>query len=248
MGVVVMVPARSGSSRLADKNVRFLGGMPLTAWSLLQASSLSQVDRVVFTSDSDDYDRLLRTAVCDYLGRPRDWEFVRRSASHSGTSSKIFDYVLDEWSRDLRLDEDDLLVSLLPTAPLRRKRTCESAIRMALESRRGVFTASRYDFSVSFAFRPEENGEWTANSPMSPMLTGNTRSQDQAEALHPNGGLTSMWGAQLAGRPTSFYEGSLYVEAMPQEAADVDTEVDFQRLSLTFGEFWDSDWGFDPVG
>ena len=233
---------------MADKNIRSLSGVPLAAWSLFQALVLPEVNRVVLSTDSPDYDRKLRSAVEGHFQINSGWDFVHRDPAYSGATTTLFSYILDTWRTDLGLGEDDLLVSLLPTAPLRRRQTVESAIRLALASQCGTFTAVEYDFPVSFALRTDDEGNWEPLNPDSPMVTGKTRSQDQVRALHPNGGVTSMWGRDLARRPATFYLGSLCIEADPMESADIDTESDLMKLSFEFDRLWDADWGATAAG
>ncbi len=53
--VVVQIPARSGSTRLKDKNILELGGHPLLAHAIMVASKLRHVHKVVVNTDSANY-------------------------------------------------------------------------------------------------------------------------------------------------------------------------------------------------
>ena len=54
-GVVALVPARSGSKGVPDKNVRLLGDRPLLAWSVAAALRSSRIERVIVSTDSAHY-------------------------------------------------------------------------------------------------------------------------------------------------------------------------------------------------
>lgn len=53
--VVALIPARSGSKRVPDKNIRYLGGKPLIAWAIEKAFASKCFNRVIVSSDSEQY-------------------------------------------------------------------------------------------------------------------------------------------------------------------------------------------------
>jgi len=54
---VIHIPARSGSTRVEDKNIKELCGIPLLAYTIAVAKSLP-VDRVIVNTDSKEYARI----------------------------------------------------------------------------------------------------------------------------------------------------------------------------------------------
>jgi N-acylneuraminate cytidylyltransferase len=59
-GTLVHIPARSGSTRIRDKNIHLLGGLPLLAYTVLLAKALPNVDRVIVDTDSRRYAEIAR--------------------------------------------------------------------------------------------------------------------------------------------------------------------------------------------
>jgi len=53
--VLALVPARSGSKAIKDKNVFPLAGHPLVGWSIAAARRSALVDRVLLSTDSVAY-------------------------------------------------------------------------------------------------------------------------------------------------------------------------------------------------
>lgn len=53
--VVAVIPARSGSKRVKDKNIRNFCGKPLMAWAIEKAFESGVFNRVVVSSDSEEY-------------------------------------------------------------------------------------------------------------------------------------------------------------------------------------------------
>ena len=57
-GVVAFIPARSGSRGLKHKNIRPLGGKPLIAWAISAAKGSKYIDRIIVSTDSQEYARI----------------------------------------------------------------------------------------------------------------------------------------------------------------------------------------------
>lgn len=111
--VLALIPARSGSKSLPDKNVRELAGKPLIAHSICHALAARRVDRVIVSTDSARYAGVARRfgAEVPFL-RPADL------AADDSTDLVVFDHALD-WLRDNEGWEPEILVHLRPTCPIR---------------------------------------------------------------------------------------------------------------------------------
>ncbi len=60
MTVTAFIFARGGSKGLPGKNIRSFGGKPLIAWSIEQALSVSRVERVIVSTDSEEIASIAR--------------------------------------------------------------------------------------------------------------------------------------------------------------------------------------------
>ena len=107
--VVALIPARSGSERVPQKNVRPLAGKPLLAYAIATARQAGVFDRVVCSTDS--------TEIADVARRfGADVPFLRAAKYATSTSPDI------EWITDLleRLEEHyDLFAIVRATNPFR---------------------------------------------------------------------------------------------------------------------------------
>ena len=54
-GVIAIIPARSGSKSISDKNIKLLSGYPLIAYSIAVAKCSLLIDRVIVSTDSKKY-------------------------------------------------------------------------------------------------------------------------------------------------------------------------------------------------
>jgi len=224
--IYAFVPARSGSTRLPHKNIKKLAGLPLIGWSLHAAMESKLVDKVIFSSDSTQYIDIAKS-LCKWVDK--ELLIDRRSETHSQNKSKIFDYLKSELLEKFDFQDEDMLVQLLPTCPLRRPEHIDAAIELAMTNTCGVFTACEYDFHVSFAFSGSEKGQWEPLLADSPMVTGNTQSQNQKVYLHPNGSINCLPISLLREGCSSIYEGCRYYKMDKIYSVDIDDLYDFKR-------------------
>ncbi|MDL2346093.1 cytidylyltransferase domain-containing protein [Campylobacter hyointestinalis] len=52
---LAIIPARSGSKGLKDKNIKKLCGKPLLAWSIESANNSKYIDEIAVSTDSNKY-------------------------------------------------------------------------------------------------------------------------------------------------------------------------------------------------
>ena len=70
--ILAIIPARSGSKGLKNKNIKFLNGHPLLAYSIKAGLSSNNIDRVICSTDS----KKIRDIARDYGA---DVPFIRAS-------------------------------------------------------------------------------------------------------------------------------------------------------------------------
>lgn len=222
MSYTAFVPARSGSKRLPHKNVKPLAGKPLLAWTLEACAGASKIDSVILSTDSMDYWKVAQKHV---PSEKLALDF--RSPDEAGDQVKIFDYVKEQRAKIFG-NRGGAFMLALPTVPLRSSHHIDEAIKLFEAQGRPVFSATAYGFPISFAFRVGTGGEWTPVFPDSPMVTGNTRSQNQAVSYHPNGAIYVRAIADLA-QPDlrTFYDNARPYLMDPESSIDIDAESDF---------------------
>lgn len=118
--VVAFIPARSGSKRIADKNIRALGGHPLLAYTVAAARESGVFDAVICSTDSERY-----AAMARHYGA--EVPFLRPAEYATATAPDI-EWVEDALNR-LRADGRmyDCFSILRPTSPFRSADTIRRA-------------------------------------------------------------------------------------------------------------------------
>lgn len=231
MSYVAFVPARSGSKRVPGKNIKLLAGKPLVVWTLEAFTRSEKVDAVVFSTDSMEYWDI----AVKYLGSEK-LRLDFRTPEEAGDKVKVFDYLNTSHKKIFQGPWENFVMGL-PTVPFRNSQHVDEAIQLFENSRRAVFSATEYGFPISFAFYEDESQGWAPVFENCPMLTGNTRSQDQKTAYHPNGALYVRRIADLDQPETN----TLYHSAIPyfmgrDASIDIDQEIDFVIASAMVGK------------
>jgi CMP-N,N'-diacetyllegionaminic acid synthase len=122
--LVAFVPARSGSERVPQKNVRRLAGHPLIAYAIATARESGVCDRVVCSTDSEAI-----ADVARWYGA--EVPFLRPPEYATSVSPDI------EWLKDMleRLDGSyDLFVLVRATNPFRGPEVIRKGLQQLLET------------------------------------------------------------------------------------------------------------------
>jgi len=121
--IYTIIPARSGSKSIIDKNIQILGGKPLIAFSILTSKSIPKIDRTIVSTDSELYKKIAE-------GYGAEVPFLRPKEI-SGDDSCDVDWVkhLLDWLKKEDGKLPKYLVHLRPTTPLRESKYIEFAIR-----------------------------------------------------------------------------------------------------------------------
>lgn len=222
MNYVAIVPARSGSKRLPHKNIKPLGGKPLIVWSLEACVQVAKIDTVILSTDSMEYWDIAKDHV-----RSDKLVLDYRDPEEAGDTVKIFDYLKEKQTKIFG-DRTGAFILALPTVPLRKSSHIEEAISLFEKEWAPVFSATTYGFPISFAFQMNEVGGWSPIFDDSPMITGNTRSQNQKEAYHPNGAIYVRTIDDLANPELmTLYQGAEPYFMDSSVSIDIDNDIDF---------------------
>jgi CMP-N,N'-diacetyllegionaminic acid synthase len=122
--VLALIPARSGSKGILHKNVQMVAGKPMLAHSIEQARACPAVDRVIVSTDSEDYAAIARQyeAETPFL-RPAE------ISGDSATDWQVFHHALD-WLGKHEGAVPDIVVHLRPTHPRRNPADIATAVEL----------------------------------------------------------------------------------------------------------------------
>ena len=115
---IAIIPARSGSKGLKDKNIIDLCGKPLIAYSIEAALETSLFDHVIVSTDSEHY-----AEIAQHYGA----EVMMRGEALSNDKATTF-MVLEDILKNRLQESIDYFVLLQPTSPLRTSKHITEAI------------------------------------------------------------------------------------------------------------------------
>ena len=111
MRTIATVIARGGSKRLPRKNVRPFCGLPLVAWTIIQAKCSRLIDEVWLSTDDDEIQAIGEEYGAIVVRRP-DWPDAD-TASGGRPTRHLVQTIVDTTG------DFDCMVSALPTSPIR---------------------------------------------------------------------------------------------------------------------------------
>lgn len=153
--VLALIPARAGSKGLPGKNIRPLHGKPLMAWPIAAAKESRYIDRVVVSTDSEQFAEIARAHGADVpILRPAEL------AVDASPSSSAVIHMLDHLAKQGEVY--DYLVLLEPTSPLTEASDIDAALEMLCSHRNEgdalVSVAELITSHPSFAVKRNDKG------------------------------------------------------------------------------------------
>ncbi|MCP5462054.1 MAG: acylneuraminate cytidylyltransferase family protein [bacterium] len=127
MNILGFIPARAGSKRLPDKNIRVLGDKPLITYTIAASLAARDITRTIVSTDSRDIASIS-------LSSGAEVPFMRppELAQSNSTEMEFFLHAL-EWLKKNESYVPDLIVLLYPTSPFRKAESIDRAIRLMLQ-------------------------------------------------------------------------------------------------------------------
>ncbi len=169
--VVSIIPARSGSKRIPNKNKYIFQGQTLVEWSIKSSILCDGIDVTIVSTDDDDIAK-----ICPKY----DINVHLRSKELSTDSASTFDLLKDIYFNFLKMEADIFLV-LQPTSPLREKNLISATLNKLCTY--DNWSSSLELFPVKNFTGEIKNGFWISDYPE------DTRSQELPEKYVPSGRL-----------------------------------------------------------
>ncbi|MCR4678877.1 MAG: acylneuraminate cytidylyltransferase family protein [Lachnospiraceae bacterium] len=222
MSNIAIIPARSGSKGLKDKNIKELCGKPLMAYSIEAAIASGCFDEVMVSTDSEDYARIAKS-----YGASVPFLRSEETASDTASSWDMVDEVLRQYCKQGRTFDSFCL--LQPTSPLRTSEDIKAAYRLYEE---------RASFAVVSVCEAEHSPRWCGQLPETLELNGFIKKEGM-EQRQASGKIYRLNGAIYIVNNEEFkkdrflYQSGSYAYIMQQEhSVDIDTDLDFQFAEL----------------
>lgn len=217
MNNIAIIPARSGSKGLRDKNIKELNGKPLLAYSIEAALNSNVFSTVMVSTDSERYADIARRYGADV-------PFLRseETASDNASSWDAVQEVL--WGYNEMGRFYDTFCLLQPTSPLRTAEDIRNAYTLFEEKNaKAVVSVAELEHPL----------EWCGKIDESLNLDGFIKKEAtaQRQKMHryyrPNGAIYIVSVSEFEA-DRFLYRSGAYAYIMDwRESVDIDTEEDF---------------------
>ena len=227
--ILAVIPARSGSKSVVDKNIRLIDGKPMLAYSIEHALQSKYVNRVIVSTDSEKYAEIAKQygAEVPFL-RPAEY------ATDTALDYDVFLHALTFLEKQEQYIPE-LVVQLRPTYPIRKVSDIDRMIERMLQdesidSMRCVAPAQEIPYKMWFCKEDEVDSRgFTILSPVMTDITEcyNMPRQQLPKVCYQNACIdvirTSVITKQhsMSGQKIAGYQMT--------ENFDIDTEAEFKK-------------------
>lgn len=219
---IAIIPARSGSKGVKDKNIRCLNGKPLMAYTIEAAIECEEFDEVMVSTDSDIY-----AEIAVNYGAKVPFLRSKENSKDSASSWDTVNEVLDKYGE--RGDHFDTFCLLQPTSPLRTSEDIREAYKIYRD---------KADFAVVSVCEAEHSPLWCGHLPPDNSMDGfikreSTVQRQSGEKFYRlNGAIYIVDIGRFITDKYLYGKGS-YAYVMPQSRSiDIDTEIDFRLAEI----------------
>ncbi len=219
---LALIPARSQSKGLRDKNIKPLNGKPLMAYSIRAAILSGCFTTVHVSTDSERYAEIAREYHADV-------PFLRSAEASSDTASS-WQVILETLQKYQELGQSyDTIALLQPTSPMRSAEDIREGYRLMKEHQaETVVSVCEMEHSPLWCNTLPEDGC------MDSFLSGPPRTRQQLKAYYRlNGALYIMSVTSFLKKRILIYDKNCYAYRMPQSCSiDIDSEEDFRLVEF----------------
>lgn len=149
---IAIIPARSGSKGLKNKNILRLNGVPLMGYSIQAALQSKLMKRVIVSTDSEEYAEIAKS-----LGAEVPFLRSENNSSDDASSWDVVREVINFFQQNGEMFDN--IVLLQPTSPLRTSKDIIAAYNMFIEKQAdSVVSVSELEHSLKWCNTlPDDN-------------------------------------------------------------------------------------------
>ncbi len=224
--IYAIIPARSGSKGVKNKNIRCVKGYPLLAYTIAAAALTPEVSRIIVSTDSEYYAKIAR-----YYGAETPFLRPAEYAADNSPDIQFMEHAI------LRLSEDEgklpeFFMHLRPTSPLREVSILSDAARKMLSDPKATSLRSSHPqvFPPYKMFCLKEDGYYRSFDPSLTIDEANNPRQDFAKVYVPDGYVDLLRTTFVAKK--HLMHGDHVIGFVLEEAVDIDAKKDLEYVEF----------------
>jgi CMP-N,N'-diacetyllegionaminic acid synthase len=221
MRTLVVIPARSGSKGLPDKNIKVLNGKPLIHYSIEVAQQIFDNEDICISTDSDKYIKIAeKTGLRIPFVRPKTL------STDNATTQDVLLHCLDFYEQKGVFY--DYILLLQPTSPFREKKHLEDILMENNEDCDMIVSVKETDSNPYYVLL-EENEEGYLKKLMKGEFT---RRQDCPKVYEYNGSMYLIRVSSIKEKLISSFTKIKKYEMHSKYSLDIDSEIDFKLAEV----------------
>ena len=205
--VIAIIPARMGSKRLPNKNIKIFNGRPLLYWSIVAAKKVKIIDKIYVSTDSLKIKKIAVKygALVPFL-RPKKYAY------DNSPSQELIIHLLKNLNYKI-----DYVVLLQPTSPLRNYRDIEASLKNCIKKglKSLVSVTCLSNFKLNLLKKPSKNIKLLDKKQVS-------------KFKHINGSIFILKASDFLIKKKIINSSTKFFETNKNESIDIDTHLDFE--------------------
>lgn len=126
--ILCIIPARSGSKGLPNKNILDFKGKPLLSWSIEQALQSKYNMRIIVSTDSEEYQK-----IANNYGAETPFIRPKEISGDYSSDYECINHCIN-WLRKNENNEYDIVLHLRPTQPCRKVIDIDNCLDLFIEN------------------------------------------------------------------------------------------------------------------
>ncbi|WP_160060468.1 pseudaminic acid cytidylyltransferase [Psychromonas sp. L1A2] len=230
MSNIAIIPARGGSKRISNKNIKLFCGKPIIAYSIEAALQSGVFDAVLVSTDSEAIANIAKQYGAEV-------PFIRPdylADDHTGTTD-VIEHAITEWQN--LGNKINLACCIYATAPFLQKKYIVDAINRlkAHATKRSAFTVCKFNYPIQRSFTIE-----SSDSNVTPVDASSLpkRSQDLPDVYHDAGQFYIAKADDFLNQSFNiFSETSIPIILPHYLVQDIDDQDDWRRAEYMYQAF-----------
>ena len=221
--IIAIIPARGGSKRIKNKNIKKFFGKPMIAWTILAAKKSKIFNKIIVSTDSNKIANISKKygAEVPFLRKKYNDDFSPVSHATIHTLNSVSNYCDEKY---------DIVVQLMANCPLRNETDLKKSIT-SFKNKKRDFQISCFKFGWMNPWWSFKINKKNKAKPLFPKQL-NQRSQDLPNLFCPTGAIWIAKTKKLI-KSKSFYGKNFSFEELNWvNAIDIDDMDDFKFAQI----------------
>ena len=220
---LLIIPARSGSKRIKNKNIRLFQKKPIIYFPLEEARKSKLFEKIHVSTDSKKIKKIVES-----LNFKVDFLRPKKLAGDKVSTEKVLRYVVREYEKmNLYFEE---IWSITPCSPLINKSDLiKAAKKLYRYKKKIILSVSKYSVPIDWAFKKKKDF-------LIPLIKDSykKRSQDILDMYHDSGNFVGIPISFFKCKKINFDKNYIAYELPKKRSVDIDTFEDFQLAEILY--------------